>query len=587
MLGPTPIYFGAAHARLFGWIHRPTGHVRPTAVLLCNPLGDDIVRAHRSLRHLAEDLCSAGFPVLRFDFHGTGDSAGSERDAERVAAWRRDVGTAIDELRVRTGASEVAVVGLRLGATIAADVASRRSDVASVVMWHPFFDGASFTTETMRTHRMHRMLEPESFAAGPKEYAEGAEALGFFLTNETIVDLRSVNLLALTRRPARHVLVIGASNTPSEEPLLERLRALDASVSYRHLPGHKFLIAVNHRSEVPQPIIDEVVSWLGERHPEMTVAREVVGAAEISRHDTATFSEEPVVFGTKHRMFGVLVRPRAERVRADRPAVILTNAGTVHRIGPHRLYVELARELADLGFYVLRVDLSGIGDSEVGTPPENLCYPVTGLADCKEGMSALASRLGVERFIIAGLCSGGDIAFQLGLQDPRVAGVVMMNPRTFCVHDLSLVEAVKGARYYQTSMFKKEKWLKLLRGQVDIVRVAKMIAPKIKSVAARSLKRALDRVRPKPTTDTEHADVPECLRVMAERGVDTLLLVTVHDPGVDYVDLHFGKRMRALTEVANYRREDVDGTDHTFTSVWAQQHIRATILEHLAKRHLT
>jgi alpha-beta hydrolase superfamily lysophospholipase len=585
MPGPTPIYFGDTRARLFGWLHRPSGPARATAALLCNPLGDDIVRAHRSLRHLAEDLCSAGFAVMRFDFHGTGDSAGSERDPGRVAAWRHDVGTAIDELRARTGADRVAIVGLRLGATIAADVASRRDDVASVVLWHPFLDGASFTAETMRMHTMHRMLEPESFAAGPREYADGAEALGFFLTNETITDLRSVDLLRLSRRPARDVLVIGAANTPSEEPLLERLRAHDASVSYRHLPGHKFLIAVNHRSEVPQPIIDEIVRWLGERHPG-TASAAAMHATDTGSHESAAFSEEPVVFGTAHRMFGVLVKPRADRARIDRPAVILTNAGTVHRIGPHRLYVELARELADLGFYVLRLDLSGIGDSEVGTPPENLCYPATGLADCQEGMTAIASRLGIERFIIAGLCSGGDIAFQLGLQDPRVAGVVMMNPRTFCVHDLALVDALKGARYYQTSMFKRDKWLKLLRGEVDIVRVARMVAPKIKSIATRSLQRALDRFRP-TSTDDDHADVPECLRVMAEGGVDTFLLVSVHDPGVDYVDVHFGKRMRELTEVANYRREDLDGTDHTFTSVWAQRHVRTTIREHLAKRHLT
>jgi pimeloyl-ACP methyl ester carboxylesterase len=220
----------------------------------------------------------------------------------------------------------------------------------------------------------------------------------------------------------------------------------------------------------------------------------------------------------------------------------------------------------------------------VGTGPENLCYPATGLADCREAMTALASRLGVQRFVIAGLCSGGDIAFQLGLQDPRVAGVVMMNPRTFCVHDLALVDALKGARYYQTSMWKPDKWLKLLRGDVDLARVARMVAPKIKSVAMRSLQRALDRVRPKPTDD--HADVPACLRVMAQRGVDTFLLVTVHDPGVDYVDVHFGKRMRELAAVANYRREDLAGTDHTFTSVWAQQQVRATIREHLARRHL-
>jgi alpha-beta hydrolase superfamily lysophospholipase len=551
-------------------------------VLICNPLGDDYVRAHRSLRHLAEDLCAAGFSVLRFDFHGTGDSAGSERDPGRVAAWRRDVRTAIDELRARTGSAEVAIIGLRLGATIAAEVASERRDVASVVLWHPFSDGASFTSETLRMHKMHRMLEPDSFAAGPPDYVDGAEALGFFLTNETIDDLKRVDLLALARPPARSVLVIGAANVPSEGPLLAHLRAIEAEVAYRHLPGHKFLIAINHRSEVPQTVIDEIVGWLDEQHPDRANAAHVP-VVDQSVLEGAELSEEPFVFGTSHRLFGVLVRPSAERARADRAAVIMTNAGTVHRIGPHRLYVELARELAELGFYVLRMDLSGIGDSAIGASPENLCYPATGVADCQEAMNALGRRLGVERFIIAGLCSGGDIAFQLGLKDPRVSGVVMMNPRTFCVHDLALVEAYKGARYYQDSLFKKEKWKKLLSGQVDVVRVARMVAPKIKGMAVRWLQRGLERVRPKPD---EPADVPECLRLMADRGVDTFLLVAVNDPGVDYVDVHFGKRMRELASIANYRREDLAGTDHTFTSVWAQQHVRSTIREHLAKRHL-
>jgi alpha/beta superfamily hydrolase len=584
MLGPTPIYFGPPSTRLFGWFHQPNRQMRRTAVLVCNPLGDDDVRAHRALRHLAENLCAAGFPVLRFDFHGTGDSAGTERDAGRVAAWRRDVGIAIDELRARSGAPEVAIAGLRLGITIAAEVASQRSDVAAVVLWHPCFDGASFTAETLRAHKMHRMLEPESFAAGPAEYADGEEALGFFFTNETIADLKRVDLLALARRPARDVLVIGTANLPGEGPLLERLRALDADVTYRHMPGHKFLISINHRSEIPQPVIDEIVSWLGERYPEVTAAVPVPVPGSGS-YLTESFAEEPMMFGSSHRLFGVLVSPRADRVRADRPAVIMANAGTVHRIGPHRLYVDLARELAELGFYTLRMDLSGIGDSAVGTSPENLCYPATGLADCQEGMSVLASRLGIERFIIAGLCSGGDIAFQLGIKDPRVAGVVMMNPRTFCVHDLALVEAYKGARYYQTSFFKKEKWLKLLSGQVDLARVARMVAPKLKGMAVHSIQRALERVRPRSNGETEHADVPGCLRLMADRGVDTFLLVAENDPGVDYVDVHFGKRMRALATVTNYRREDLQGTDHTFTSVWAQQHVRTTIRDHLARRH--
>ena len=458
MSRPTPIYFGDSNARLFGWIHRPAAQPRQTAVVICNPLGDDYVRAHRSLRHLAEDLSAAGFPVLRFDFHGTGDSGGSERDPKRLATWQDDLGVAIDELRDQTGAADVAVIGLRLGATIAAQVASRRTDVASVVLWHPFVTGPAFTTETIRTHKMHRMLEPESFAAGPKEHPDGEEALGFFLTHETIADLKAVDLMKLARRPAAQVFVIGAANIPSEEPLIERLRGLEANVSYRHLPGHKFLISIPHRSAVPQEVIDAIVEWLGKTHPATGAAKPA--PASVTTFKTATFEEEPLVFGSPHRLFGVLVRPAADRIKPG-PAIIMMNAGTVHRIGPHRLYVPMARELAELGFNVLRLDLSGIGDSPVAQGDENLCYPATGIADCQQAMDLLTSKIGAKRFILAGLCSGADIAFQLGVKDRRTAGVVMMNPRTFCVHDLAMASGVQGCATTRT-FFKKEKWLKPL-----------------------------------------------------------------------------------------------------------------------------
>jgi pimeloyl-ACP methyl ester carboxylesterase len=275
------------------------------------------------------------------------------------------------------------------------------------------------------------------------------------------------------------------------------------------------------------------------------------------------------------------VTPTRDRARSDLPAIIMTNAGTVHRIGPHRLYVELARELAELGFPDLRMDLSGIGDSPVASGDENLTYPATCLADCEAAMRALGESVGAQRFIVTGLCSGADIAFKLAVKDRRVAGVVMMNPLTFCVQDPTFVEAYKGARYYQNTFFNKWSWIKLLKGEVDIARVARMIAPKLKGAAAR----VVDRMRPKANSTDDHADVPAYLRMMAERGVDTFLLTTLHDPGVDYVDVHFGKRMKELS-VANYRREDLAGTDHTFTSVWSRQHVRTTIREHLASRHL-
>jgi hypothetical protein len=52
------------------------------------------------------------------------------------------------------------------------------------------------------------------------------------------------------------------------------------------------------------------------------------------------------------------------------------------------------------------------------------------------------------------------------------------------------------------------------------------------------------------------------------------------------VDTHFGDAMRALRAVPGFRRETVRGTDHTFTSLWAQRHVADLLTDHLARRHL-
>jgi pimeloyl-ACP methyl ester carboxylesterase len=430
-------------------------------------------------------------------------------------------------------------------------------------------------------HRMHRLLAPESFASGPTEYADGEEALGFFLTKETIEDLKSVDLMSLPRRPAADMLVVGAGKAHADDALVDSMRALGAKVTYRQLPGHKFLAQIPHRSLVPQEVIDTIVSWLADTHPTLDASAPQSSPIP-GRHETARFVEAPLVFGTTHRLFGILVTPPNDRARSDLPAIIMTNAGTVHRIGPHRIYVELARELAELGFRILRIDLPGIGDSPVASGDENLTYPATAVADCQAAMNVLGNQFGTQRFIVAGLCSGADIAFKVSLNDPRVTGAVMMNPLTFCVQDPAFVENYKGARFYQSSIFNKWWWSKLLKGEVDVIRVAKVVPSKLKGIAAR----VFDRLRSTTTEDDGHTNVPVYLRSMAERGVDTFLLATVNDPGVDYVDVHFGDRMKDLASVANYRREDLAGTDHTFTSVWSQQHVRTTIRQHLASRHL-
>jgi alpha-beta hydrolase superfamily lysophospholipase len=591
-LEKVPLYFGTADRPLFGFYHPPAGpDLRSMAVLLCNPLGDEMTRAHRSFRHLAEALAAAGFPVLRFDFDGTGDSAGSERDPRRAATWRGDVGRAAGELRKRSGRQSLALVGLKLGATFAMLGAEDLGGVDALVLWGPFENGTAFVKEVTRAHKMHTMLEPQSFSGGPPA-SDGQEALGFMLTTPTIEELGGVDLLATQRSPARRTLLIDTANTATpDNALLAHLKKLGGVVSHRHMPGQKFLITSPQYSEVPLATISTITEWLTEESPAAGQAPALAPAAAPT--PMSSLRERPVTFGGARRLFGILSTPPAGRERADLPIIIMLNAGTVHRVGSHRLYVPLARQWAELGFKVLRVDLSGIGDSPVPAgSKENLTYPRDGIDDIRAAMDFLTETTKVSRFIVTGLCSGGDLAFQMGVKEPRVAGSIMINPRTFLVNDLSMVDSYEQARWHQGSLANRESWLKLLRGDVNVARALRIVAPKVKDMVVQRATRAVSTILgsamggPGGAAPRRETDVPGCLRFMAERGVDTFLLVSEHDPGVEYVDANYSRPMRELAGLSGFRRVDVPGTDHTFTAQWAQARVSETITEHLKQRYL-
>jgi pimeloyl-ACP methyl ester carboxylesterase len=246
-----------------------------------------------------------------------------------------------------------------------------------------------------------------------------------------------------------------------------------------------------------------------------------------------------------------------------------------------------------MGFYVLRVDLSGIGDSPVPDGcTENLTYPRDGIEDIRAAMDFLTETTKIGKFVVTGLCSGGDLAFQVGFKEPRVASAIMLNPRTFLVHDLSMVDSYEQARWYQRSVTQADKWKKLLRGDVNIKRALTLVAPKVRDILVKRARKAVTQIMSAVypnnpmAADRRETDVPYCLRTMAERGVDTYLFVSEHDPGVDYVDANYGPAMHSLVSVPNFRRTDVKGTDHTFTARWAQEQVGTMLTEHLTQRYL-
>jgi pimeloyl-ACP methyl ester carboxylesterase len=139
----------------------------------------------------------------------------------------------------------------------------------------------------------------------------------------------------------------------------------------------------------------------------------------------ADVRERPQLFGRKRSLLGIVAEP-AQRVSIE-PAVIILNAGIIHRVGPSRIGVALARFLAARGYRVLRFDLSGIGDSP--RDPADRSLETAVLQDVTDAIELMTQPTDhTDGVVLFGICSGADNAFYIGAEDDRVRGMVLVDP---------------------------------------------------------------------------------------------------------------------------------------------------------------
>ena len=152
----TPLYFRSGEASLFGILHQPHEPTALPAFVFCHPLGEEKLWTHRVFVSFARHLAEAGHAVLRFDYMGNGDSDGAFSQSSLSTA-KADVHAAIDQVRRLTGARQVNLLGLRLGATLATLVAEEAADIDRLVLWAPIVDGSRYMQELLRINLTTQM----------------------------------------------------------------------------------------------------------------------------------------------------------------------------------------------------------------------------------------------------------------------------------------------------------------------------------------------------------------------------------------------------------------------------------------------
>ena len=428
-----PLMFGPADRPLLGFYHAPLTHSpRSVAVVLCNPIGYEAMSVHRTYRHLAERLAANGFPVLRFDYDGTGDSAGVTDDPGRMRAWMGSIKLAIAQSRALSGAARVALFGVRFGATLATLAAIEDGEIDAVVSWAPVISGRVHVREI----RGFRLLKDSK---APEKRSDGSEQVGGYLfTAETLGEMSTIDLLAPSKRVARRVLVLPRNERSKEEArLVEHLGAGGSEVLFEPRGGYSKMMRDDpYDSVVPFETLDAIVEWLvGGSPPEAQAPRSEKTPTDVmfvaTPYSKTALKETAIRFGDRRRLFGILTEP-AGAVRRDRPVLCFLNVGANHHVGPHRMNVDLARELASLGYLTFRFDAAGLGDSAVEAGArENRIYTKDSIADVKDAMTMLDQMRGSDRFVVIGLCSGAYLAYHAAIVDERIVGQVLLSPFAF------------------------------------------------------------------------------------------------------------------------------------------------------------
>jgi pimeloyl-ACP methyl ester carboxylesterase len=543
-----------------GWLHPASGG---RGVVLCSAFGYEELCSRRTMHDLAGALAQAGLPVLRFDYHGTADSAGSGEDPDRVATWIANVGAAVDLLRHETGVTEVALAGLRLGALIAAGAAARRTDIAALALLAPPTSGRAYIRELKAL--AHLLVAPDADAAS----YDGLEVAGFRVARKTLASLAELDWPQLRIAAAPRLLLMHPDNAPAK-PLAGRLHGFASTIEEAPFDAYARMMCDPTASVVPNAAIARLTKWLAAEAP--------VGEANPVAHRTSvlvgeSYLEAPAMFGETRRLTGIFCRSLAGH--QPRKAIVFVNAGAIYHIGWARMHVDMARDMARAGIASLRFDLGGIGDSEA--PPEGVPPLYSALsADIAAAIDWLEAR-GIRDITVFGSCSGAYQAFHAAISDRRIKRIALVNQLCFVWGPAYAVQLEAWRRTKATEVAARNDARNDTVSALSPRGLLARTIPPAKPLIKRLLRHATDLLVLGQLRWTGKNLVERWFEELSRRGTRVLLVYSDNDPGLAELERYMGPDGSRATAMAGVTKRLIENADHTFTPSEARRRLREAL----------
>jgi uncharacterized protein len=241
--------------------------------------------------------------------------------------------------------------------------------------------------------------------------------------------------------------------------------------------------------------------------------------------------------------------------------VIIVVGGPQYRVGSHRQFVLLARSLASRGIAVLRFDCRGMGDSDGDFQGFEQIEP-----DIAAATNAMVRRVpSLGRIVLWGLCDATFGICAHARRDPRIAGVVLVNP---WVRSESSYARTQLKHYYLARLAQSDFLRKVLTGQFNFRSSGRALLANIR--------RSLD-VSPAVDSQSDRAANPLEERMAADLQGFTggvLLILSGRDlTAKEFDDATRGAdRWQRIFARPRAKRCELADADHTFSRrAWRDQ----------------
>jgi pimeloyl-ACP methyl ester carboxylesterase len=269
--------------------------------------------------------------------------------------------------------------------------------------------------------------------------------------------------------------------------------------------------------------------------------------------------DEAVIFKNKNgqKLFGIVHIPDKLRFSDRRIGVNLLNPGLKYRVAPHRLNVKLARELCRKGYYVLRFDPAGIGDSEGDLPEGILVGDIWGeiqrglfVPDTLSANDFFAERYGLDGLILMGNCGGAITSLLATKKDPRIAALCMIDTPVILwsskmtFSDLAVEEGEKTDRLYSEyvkRIFDAKSWYRFFTLKTDYRALRKILTMRVRAMIPKTSDSAflpgnLDRLCKEKNLNRLFF---ESIQAFIDKGRPVLFVQAGNDPGVEIFQKYF------------------------------------------------